>query len=261
MDMLREAAKKHTLGINKEFRHRGEEPGRLENFSDAIFALAITLLLISTSPPSNFEQIKRFLYDLVPFFLCIILFLLIWFEHFKFFYRYGLRNARIVVLNSLFLFLVLFYVYPLKFLTRLIEIPMAMLFNNEALLHDLKGLISPADMGDLMVIYGLGASAVFCVLALMYQYALKHAAELDLNEIEVFDTRTSMRTNLLMGSVPLMSVLVALIFSSHWMAGMLSGFTYFLYTPIMLIHGTRVEKKRRLIVEAHSMASKDTTTY
>ena len=70
--MLRDAIKKHYLGMNQGFRYRGEEPGRLENFSDAVFALAITLLLISTTPPTNFEQIKRFTYDLIPFLLCIV---------------------------------------------------------------------------------------------------------------------------------------------------------------------------------------------
>ena len=69
--MLRDAVKKHYFGMNTEFRHRGEEPGRLENFSDAVFALAITLLLISTTPPTNFTQIKRFVYDLIPFLFCI----------------------------------------------------------------------------------------------------------------------------------------------------------------------------------------------
>ena len=57
--MVREALGKHYIGMNKEFRFRGEEPGRLENFSDAVFALAIALLLISTSAPTNFEQIKK----------------------------------------------------------------------------------------------------------------------------------------------------------------------------------------------------------
>ena len=37
--MIRDSLKKHYHGMNKEFRFRGEEPGRLENFSDAVFGL------------------------------------------------------------------------------------------------------------------------------------------------------------------------------------------------------------------------------
>ena len=165
--MLRNVFKKH-VGMNQEFRYRGEEPGRLENFSDAVFALAITLLLISTTAPTNFQQIKRFTYDLLPFMLCIALILIIWHEHFTRFFRYGLRNGRFILLNTLFLVIVLFYVYPLKFLARLILIPIAYLTGNDNLLAEFSGMIRGEDIGDLMIIYGVGAAGVFFILMLMY---------------------------------------------------------------------------------------------
>jgi len=252
--MIREGLKKHTIGLNKEFRYRGEEPGRLENFSDAVFALAITLLLISTSPPTNFLQIQRFVIDLIPFLLCVLLIILIWHEHYVFYLRYGLRHGKIIVLNTLFLIIVLFYVYPLKFLTRLAEIPIAYLLNDAALLHDLKGMISGEDMADLMIIYGLGAAGVFFTLMFMYRYALQNAAELELNKIEVFDTQVRIRSNFIMGAVPLLSVLIAVIFNDYWETGMIAGFTYFLYTPFMMIHGRISNRQRKKIIESEMAA-------
>lgn len=244
--MLREGFKEF-IGMNKDFRYRGAEPGRLENFSDAVFALAITLLLISTSPPTNFSQIKRFIYDLVPFVMCICVIILIWHEHFTFFFRYGLRNGKILVFNTILLVIILFYVYPLKFLTKLILIPISVLIQNESLFQEISATIESKDIGLLMIIYGLGATSIFFMLALMYRYAYKLAEELELNEIERLETRMSMESNILMGSIPIASVLVSAIFINHWAAGMLSGFTYVLYTPVMTIHGRRVKRKREAL--------------
>jgi uncharacterized membrane protein len=257
--MIREALKSHYIGMNKEFRFRGTEPGRLENFSDAVFALAITLLLISTTPPSNFQQVKRSVIDLIPFIICVTLILLIWHEHFKFYFRYGLRNATMVTLNSLFLIIVLSYVYPLKFLTKLVEFPIAIILDDRELFEELKSMISAHDMADLMIIYGVGATAVFLTLMLMYRYALRLAGELELNEIELFDTRVSIGTNLIMASVPVISVLLAIILYRFWAAGMIAGFAYFLYTPLMFIYGRLVDKKRKILVEkmAASKANSD----
>lgn len=238
------------IGMNPDFRHRGEEPGRMENFSDAVFALAITLLLISTSPPTNFEQIKRFVWEVIPFALCIVFIILIWHEHFTFFYRYGLRNAKVLVLNSIFLIIVLFYVYPLKFLTKLILLPLAYLFDHEVLLQEMLGMIKGTDMADLMIIYGLGAFCVFGVLVLMYRYAYKQADALDLNEIERFDTKAKITANKLMAVIPLISVFIAIVFHWHWMGGMLAGFSYFLYTPVMFIFGRRTTKAREALLAA-----------
>jgi uncharacterized membrane protein len=251
--MIREAL---TGKISEtDFRFRGKEPGRLENFSDAIFALAITLLLISTSPPTNFEQVKRFAYELLPFLVCITLIMLIWNEHFQFFLRYGLRNSRMLVLNTLFLAIVLFYVYPLKFLTKIIILfPIGYLVGDQTLLSDLKSMIRAQDMGQLMIIYGLGATFVFLVLMQMYRYALSKADELGLSELEKFDTQTSIHTNLLMALVPMVSVVLSVIFINSWLAGPVAGFIYFLYTPIMFAHGRRADKKRRALIESLKQA-------
>jgi uncharacterized membrane protein len=243
--MIRDALKKHYIGMNKEFRHRGEEPGRLENFSDACFALAITLLLISTSPPTNFMQVKRFVYDLIPFAFCIAVIVAIWHQHFIFFFRYGLRNGKIITLNAIFLVIVLFYVYPLKFLTQLVLFPIAALTGNETMLLELSGKIKwSTDVADLMIIYGMGYSGIFFTLMMMYSYALKNAGQLELNAIERFDTEVSIGTNRLMAIIPLISVLLVWMFRNHWSAGLIGGMTYFLFPIVMPLYGRRVNKRR-----------------
>lgn len=247
--MLRATLGKHYLGLNKEFRYRGEEPGRLENFSDAVFALAITLLLISTSPPASFDQIKRFVWDLIPFCICIAFILQMWHEHFKFYFRYGLRNGRVLVLNTMFLIIVLFYVYPLKFLTKMILFPIAYILNQDEKMRELAELYKGTDMAYLMIIYGIGATGVFVVLMFMYRYALKNAALLELNEIEQFDTRASMQINFLMAIIPFISVVIAFAFHKSILGGMYAGLFYFLYPPAMIVFGKYTQKKRRKLLE------------
>jgi uncharacterized membrane protein len=248
--MVREALGKHYIGMNKEFRFRGEEPGRLENFSDAVFALAITLLLISTSAPSNFEQIKKFVWELIPFCACIVLIVLIWHEHFVFYYRYGFRNTKVIVLNTIFLIIVLFYVYPLKFLCKFLLLnPLARVFNQQNLLIELSEMSKPEDTAPLMIIYGAGAASIFLVLMSMYRYALKNSHLLQLTKIEEFDTRMSMIGNLLMATVPMLSVILAFLFRNNaTLAGLISGFVYFLYMPLMFTFGVRRTKRRKKIL-------------
>ena len=160
-----------------------------------------------------------------------------------------MHDLKTIVLNSTLIFLVLFYVYPLKFLARLILIPIAYITDNESLLQNFSGMIAGEDIGDLMIIYGIGAACVFFVLMMMYRYALKNSQELGLSEIEIFDTRISIRSNFLLGIIPVISVLFSILFRGEWYAGMISGFTYFLYTPVMMSHGKRVDRLRKKLLE------------
>jgi len=97
------------------FRWRGKDVSRLENLSDIIFALAITLVAAS-SVPTSFDELTGMWRDLIATALCFAMLLLIWRMHFVFFRRYDLEDGRTTLLNALLLFLVISLTYPLKFL-------------------------------------------------------------------------------------------------------------------------------------------------
>ena len=98
------------------FRLRGLSPSRIDSFSDAVFAFALTLLVVSVAVPSTYADLYATLRGFLPFAICFCLLMFVWFAHYKYFRRFGTHDDRTIILNSILLFVVLFYVYPLKFL-------------------------------------------------------------------------------------------------------------------------------------------------
>jgi low temperature requirement protein LtrA len=101
------------------FRLRGREVTRLESFSDAVFGFALTLLVVSLDVPKSFDDLVGTMRGFPAFAICFLLLAMIWNSHYKFCRRYGLDDATARFLTCVMLFLVLFYVYPLKFLFNL----------------------------------------------------------------------------------------------------------------------------------------------
>lgn len=236
--MVRKGLKNSLIGMNPEFRYRGEEQTRIETFSDAVFALAVTLLVLSSTVPNTLEELKASLMEVVPFGICITLFTVIWYQHYIFFIRYGFKDVKIVAVNTILLFLVLVYVYPLKFLFT-------------ALFHLYYNLITgegfpikPLFGESLMVIYGIGAAAVFLILAWMYKIALKRKEALQLNELEIFHTKTSYYSNLLMALVPVISAIIAAFGIGGNYSSMVAGLAYWLYMIILPIFHNRRKKSK-----------------
>ena len=252
--MLRDLTKKHYVGLNNNFRFRGEEPSRIEALSDSCFALAVGLLIISSKSPDTFDELVNFTKDLLPFGLCMAMIMWVWYQHFIFFLRYGFRNSIIVSFNTLLLLIILFYVYPLKFLatllTKIYGNLFAKLFGFEITIdRTMEASTQGNSMPVLMIIYSAVVAGIFLVLTLMYRYALKRSEELSLNEIEIFETKASIYNNLLMASVPMLSILLVLIIPHPVIAGTIGGFTYMLYWPVMIIYTKRVNKKRKQITD------------
>jgi len=75
------------------FSWRGEEVSRIESFSDAVFAFAVTLLVVSLEVPKTFDELISTMRGFFAFAICFWLLLAAWFEHYKFFRRYGTSNS------------------------------------------------------------------------------------------------------------------------------------------------------------------------
>lgn len=249
---MRQALKDQEVGLDPHFRYRGKNQTRVEAFTDAAFALGITLIVLSSSVPDTFKDLWLSVREIIPFGICVILVMVIWYQHYLYFLKYGLQDRMIITLNTILIFLILVYVYPLKFLARfLFELVLALSSRNFDILSEMFGPEGGInDMKYLMILYGLGAALIFFTLALMHLYAGKKKEELKLNEYELFVTQTGSRQNLLMALVPALSVILALVdFQSTTLNQSVAGFTYFLYPPIMIINGFRREKKRKQLIK------------
>ncbi|HEU4389697.1 MAG TPA: TMEM175 family protein [Blastocatellia bacterium] len=114
--MIRQKLVKDEIGKSSRFRWRGGEITRIEGLSDAVFAFAVTLLIVSLEVPKNFDELLEGMRGFGAFAVCFALLMSIWYEQYLFFRRYNLQDTYTVILNLILIFVALFYVYPLKFL-------------------------------------------------------------------------------------------------------------------------------------------------
>lgn len=219
------------------FRWRAGEITRLEAFCDVVFGFAITLLVVSLEVPRTYAELMTDVRGFVPFAVCFAQLVLIWLTHYRFSRRYGLEDIYTVTLNVFLLFLVLFYVYPLKFL-------FTMLFSGMAHIEGLQP-ISGHDASVLMRIYGLGFAAVFGLFVLMYHHAHKLRRALELDELEIYETRMSLQQNLALMVIGLISFLVAFR-SPAW-----AGWLYAAIGPFFWIQGSIMGSRKRRLASRH----------
>ena len=228
---------------------RGLEVTRVEALSDVVFGFALTLVGVSLSVPRTFAQLMETMREFPAFALCFAALILLWHDHYRFFRRYGLQDNRTIFLNSLLLFIVIVYVYPLKFLLTLFITlwttsgdPMARLADG-----NLAVMITRDQSKWLTLIFGVGYSAVYAVLAILYAHAYRLRGELHLNALEIFETRERIIRYLLFGGVGVLAAGGALVFgasSSRW-----AGWLFVLIPIIRITHGW-ITKPQRAKLEA-----------
>jgi uncharacterized membrane protein len=243
--MIREKLMENDFGRTGQFRWRGHEISRIEGLSDAVFAFAITLLVVSLEVPKTFAELAETMHGFGAFLVSFLLLFAVWFNQYKFFRRYGLQDTTTVLLNGVLLFVVLFYVYPLKFLFSFL-IDRFTGGHGEVRLPNgnIVGMIESQDqMASLMVIFNLGYLAVFAVFVLLFWHAYRKREALELNRVERFDTRESIQESALNCGVALVSLLIVIVGGAA--RSSLAGMAYLLMPLVMTLNGMLMGKRRR----------------
>jgi uncharacterized membrane protein len=102
--------------------------GRLEAFSDGVFAIAITLLILDvTVPPGSGAHLAHALVKEWPAYLAYVTSFLtigvIWVNHHAMFSKVGHVNRALVFVNTVFLLVVAFIPFPTRLLAEYIRDP------------------------------------------------------------------------------------------------------------------------------------------
>ncbi|MEO8333803.1 MAG: TMEM175 family protein [bacterium] len=221
------------------FRWRGKDVSRIEGLSDAVFGFAVTLLVVSLEAPKRFEDLMRLMHSFASFGVCFLLLLMIWHAQYIYFRRYALDDRVSFLLNSVLLFVVAFYVYPLKFLTTLATNALTRYQEVDAAGNAIQAMRF-ADWKPLMMIYSAGFIALYVIFALMYLHAYKLRDALDLNPMEIYETRGVVQENGVMISIGVLA------FTLAWMnLPGASGMTYALIGPLQTWLGSVHGKGRK----------------
>jgi uncharacterized membrane protein len=207
---------------------RQREVSRLEGFSDAVFGFALTLLVVSLETPMTVHELRNQAGSFLPFVLMFAMISWIWYQHNQFFRRYGLQDAWTVFLNSALLFVVLFYVYPLKFLTLA-------LVGWITMTPDVLPAIQEIGHPLVMVIYSAGVFLIFGIFALLHVHARVRRQRLELTERELLELRYSLRGHLISAGLAVASLLLIWLLPAGHLEW--AGIIYGLMGPLHGLNG------------------------
>jgi uncharacterized membrane protein len=184
------------------FRFRGGENTRIEAFTDAAFAFAVTLLVIGGGHvPNNVDELMQAMSGLPGYAASFALLCVFWYAHYIWYKRYGVEDGRSVMLSLLLVFLVLIYVYPLH-----------TMFDAAISLGDRATAVrSPRDWKKTYELFGIAYASMSAVIMLFYFHALRLRRRLALDDVETAVTRTGVLRWFLQSGVGVLSAVLAML--------------------------------------------------
>lgn len=219
------------------FRLRGLNMTRIETFTDAAFAFALTLLVISMDPPTTMASLDGALRQIPSFLLSASLLMMFWSGHHNWSRRFGLDDAATIVLSCLLVFTMLVYVYPLRFMFSAMMAWIGELANLPlGPERGSLGIQTLEDVNRMFVIYGLGFIAMSSAIVLLNLHAWRKRDVLQLDETERHATRSEVGAWSILTGAGVVSTLIAGAFPH---AIPTAGWAYALLGIVMPLYGRR----------------------
>ncbi len=139
---------------------------RLDNFTDAAFAFAVTLLVIGgTDSPTSATMLANAVKEVPAFAIGFAIIAMFWFAHLRWRRLRGEGDWLSALLTALLVFLVLIYVQPLRAMARSFSTFLGG-----------SGRPFEGDLGDLFLIYGAGFVAMAGATTALFAEARRNAA-------------------------------------------------------------------------------------
>ena len=238
-----------SVPIDASFRWRSPDVSRLENFADIIFALALALLG-TMDLPKTANELASLWRSLTATGFCFAIIFLIWHGHYVFFRRYDLRDTWTVFLNSVLLFVVFAFAYPLKFLMDFLVDLFTLKFSSSA---EIEQVMTLGQARWILILYSVGYATVFLIFAALYRHALRDAERMALTPKERVLTKSATVSALVHFFCALLVITSALVLPTN--IAPLSGFLYFLIGPSLYVADRREASELRRLTSDEQEAT------
>ncbi|WP_264564746.1 TMEM175 family protein [Flavobacterium sp. N3904] len=229
----------------REFRYRGKEIFRIEGLSDAVFAFSVSLLVASLEVPQTFYELKEITKGAIPFFLTVALVFLFWYRQYIFFRRYGLNDLITIILNLAYLAIVIFYLYPLKFLFSLLISSWFGVDLFAKAKHEGLVILSNNDFPQLIILFSLGYFMIWLIIFLLHQHVIQLADQFGFSKFELLFTKKEVKGALLNSFIGLFALTFA-----YFDFELYAGLCYFLIPIVLIVNHYIFKKKVKKIVKA-----------
>lgn len=221
-----------------KFRFRGKTIFRIEALSDSVFAFSVSLLVASLEAPQTFTELTVITKGAIPFFMTVALVFLFWFQQNIFFRRYGLNDFTTIVLNLAYLAVVIFYLYPLKFLFSLLisswtGIELFARANKEGMV-----ILANEDFPQLIILFSIGYFLIWMIIFLLHKHVLRLSKQFAFSNYEKLFTQKEARGALWNSFVGFFAVVFALFHLE-----LLAGICY-LFIPLLLLINQHIFKRK-----------------